>query len=80
MVEVGRDLDLVQETLGAYGGCEFGTEDLNRDLAIVFHVVGKVDGRHTTRTEFVLNGVAVGEGRSEPVHRISHGRSSAFLC
>ncbi len=62
MVEVGRDLDLVQETLGAYGGCEFGTEDLNRDLAIVFHVVGKVDGRHAAGTEFALDGVAASEG------------------
>ena len=33
MAELGRDLDLAQEALGAEHGGELGPQDLDRDLA-----------------------------------------------
>ena len=36
------------------GGREFGAEDFDGDLAVVFHVVGEIDGRHATAAEFTL--------------------------
>ena len=40
MLEVGRDLDFGQEPLCSHYRCEFGLEDLERDLALVLEVVG----------------------------------------
>ncbi len=37
--QVRRRLDLGQETLGSDHGCEFGLQDLQRDLALVLKVV-----------------------------------------
>ena len=46
----------------AHGG-EFGLELLERDLAVVLEILGKVDGRHATLAEMSLDAVAAGKGR-----------------
>ena len=46
MLEIGGDLDLGQEALGADDGGELGAEHLDRDVAVVAQVVGEVDRRH----------------------------------
>lgn len=38
MLQIGRRRDLLKETLGPDGGCEFRQEDLDRDLATVLDV------------------------------------------
>ena len=66
MLQVGRDLDLGQEPLDAEHRAQLGIQDLERDLAVVAHVAGEVDGRHPAATDLAVNGVAVlqcgGEG------------------
>ena len=62
MLEVGGDLDLGQEPLGAEHGGQLGAQHLERDLAVVPQVVREVDGGHAARAELALDAVAVGEG------------------
>ncbi len=58
---MGGDLDLVEKPLGAEGGGELRAKHLDRHLTMVLHVLGEVDGGHTARAQFTLDGVAVGE-------------------
>ena len=58
MLEVGCRLDLGQESLGPDHRGQLGLEDLQRDLSLVFEVVGQVDRRHAALTELTLDGVA----------------------
>ena len=67
VLQVGRGLDLGQEPLGANHGGQFGSQDLERDVAVVFDIVREIDGRHAAGAEFVLDGVAVGQGCGEAV-------------
>ncbi len=48
-------------------------EDFHRHLAVVLQILGQVDRRHPTATEFALDGVAAGEGGFEAVEGIRHG-------
>jgi hypothetical protein len=61
MLEVGGDLDFLEETLGAERRRELGLEDFDRDFAIMFDIVREIDGGHTARAELSLEGVAIGE-------------------
>ena len=72
MLEVSRDLDLLQKPLGAEHSREFGTQHFDGDVAVVFDVVGQIHGRHATGAEFFLDEVAVGEGGGEAVNEIWH--------
>ncbi len=63
MVESRRDLDLAEEPLRPKRRGELGMEDLEHHQAIVLEVLGQVDGRHASTTDFPLNDVAVGQGR-----------------
>ena len=65
VLEIGGDLDLFEEAVGADDGGELGAEHLEGDLAVVLQVVGQVNGRHAAVAEFALDAVAVGEGRGE---------------
>ncbi len=65
MIEIGRDLDFAQETLGAKGGSKLGAERLDRDLPLVLTIIRQVHRRHPTAAELLLDGVAGGEGGSE---------------
>ena len=62
MLQVGRRLDLRQETLGTDDRCELGFEDLERDLPLVLEVVSQVDGGHPALTEGGLDTVAAFQG------------------
>jgi hypothetical protein len=46
MLEVRGGLDLLQESLGADDRRDLGAEHLDRDFAIVAHVVREVDHGH----------------------------------
>jgi len=60
VLQVGRGLDLGQETVGADDRGQFGPEHFEGDLAVVLHVVGQVDRGHAALTEFGFDDVAVG--------------------
>jgi hypothetical protein len=72
VLEIGGDLDLFGEAVGADDGGELGAEHLEGDLAVVLQVVGQVNGCHAAVAEFALDTVAVGEGRSE-TGGVGHG-------
>ena len=46
VLQVGRCLDLGQETLGTDDRSEFRLQHLERDLPLVPEIVGQVDRRH----------------------------------
>ena len=65
MLQLGRRLDLGQETLGAERGGEIGVHDLDRDLPVVAEVVREMHRRHPALADLPLKAVAVGEGGGE---------------
>ena len=72
MVEVCRDLNLTQKTLGSQRRGQFGPQDLHSDLAVVLEVLGQVDRGHATTANLLLDGVAVCEGGLETVEKVWH--------
>ncbi len=57
-------------------GCSVGSQHLDSHFAVEFQVLGKVDRRHPTATEFALDSVAVGEGGFEAVEGVWHGAAT----
>ena len=51
MAETAGDLDLTEETLGAEGIGDFGTEQLERHPALVPDIVRQVDLAHSAHAE-----------------------------
>ena len=73
MLEVGRELDLGQEALGADHGGELGPEHLEGDAAVVADVLGEIDGRHAAGADLAVEAVAVREGGLETAEELGHG-------
>ncbi len=61
MLQLGRELDLAQEALGAERGGELGAEHLERDQPLVPQVAREIDRGHAALPELALDGVAVGQ-------------------
>ena len=59
--EARSGLDLLEESLGAEGGGDFGVQDLHRDAAAVPRVERAVNGRHPAAPDLELDGIAVAE-------------------
>ena len=72
MVELRRDVDLLQEPIRSERRRQFGPQDLERHLTVELQVLGEIDRRHPTTAEFPLDGVAVGEGGLEAGEGVSH--------
>ena len=62
MLEVGGGADLGEKALGPEYGAEFGSQELDGDLAAVLEVRREVDGGHAARADLALDAIAVGEG------------------
>jgi hypothetical protein len=75
VLQVGGDLDLVQEPLGAEDGRKLRVENLDGDLAIVLQVVGEVDRRHAAAAELALDAIAVGQSGLQAFKNVGHGSS-----
>jgi len=73
MLEVGGGFDFLHEPVGAEDGGEFGSEDFDGDLAVVFQILREIDGGHAAFAEASLDPVAVGEGGRESIGTFSHG-------
>ena len=65
MLEIGGELDLLEESLGPDDCRQFRMDDLDCDLAAMAEVFGEVDGGHAALSELALDAVAVGEGGGE---------------
>ncbi|CAN5760637.1 hypothetical protein BH23GEM3_BH23GEM3_00480 [soil metagenome] len=72
MLQARCGLDLLQEAVGAEHSGEFGPQHLQRNLAVVLQILGKIDGGHTAFAESTLDAVSVGEGRGEVFCDFSH--------
>ena len=72
VLELRRSLDLLHEPVGAEHGGEFGPQHLQRNLAVVLQVLGKIDRGHAAFAESALDAVAVGEGSGEVLGVFSH--------
>ncbi len=74
----GCNLDLAQEPVGPDGGSQFGTQHLERDLAVVLQVLGEVDEGHATGADFPLDRVPVPQGCSEQLERVNPSRNESW--
>ena len=61
MLQVGGDLDFLEESLRAERRRELRLEHLERDLSVVSEVVSHIHGGHAALAELSLDAVAVGE-------------------
>ena len=73
VLEVGGELDLGQEPLGADHGRELRAQQLERDLAVVLQVLREVHRRHAAGADLTFDPVAVGERYLEAVLQLGHG-------
>ena len=73
MLEVGRGLDLGEESLGSDYGGQLWSENLEGHLPIVPHIVGEIDGGHAALAQLPLDAVAVGEGGRESLGWMVNG-------
>jgi len=67
VLEIGDDPDFTKEPLGTDRRGEFGTENLERDLALVAQVAGEVHGGHATLSQLTLELIAVSQGCAQPI-------------
>ncbi len=72
MLEVGGDLDLLEEPFRANHRREFESKDLDGDPTVVLDVVSEVHGRHAAGTELALDGVAVRKRAGEAFGDVCH--------
>ena len=72
MLELCRDPDLAQESLGADRGRELRPQHLDGDRPVVLEILGQKDGGHPALAELALEAVAVGESRCEARGRCRH--------
>ena len=72
MLQIGRGLDLGQESLRANDRGQLRAQHLERHLAVVLEVLRQVDGGHATGAHLVLDGVAVGQSCGQAIE-IGHG-------
>ena len=72
MLQVCGDLDLFEKPFRIEGGGQLGPQHLDRDLAMVFEVLGEVDHCHAARTQLTLDSVAVAEGGFQSFEGVRH--------
>ena len=75
VLEVGGELDLGQEALGADDGRELGAQHLHRHPPIVPQVLGEIHRGHAARADLVLEAVMAGQGTRDPRRQAAHGAS-----
>lgn len=88
-MQVGGDPDFLQKPLSAQYGSELGVKNFDRDFAIMFLVVGQIDGGHATASELPLDYIdserslnlfqAIGHSRRRPSRR-SHQFLESRVC
>src|SRR5262249_3731491 len=61
VLQVGRDADLAQESVGAEYCAELGIQNLERDEPVMSGVAREVDSGHAAASELPLDGISIGE-------------------
>ena len=72
MREIGSDLDLLVEPLGAQRGGKLWPEDLERHLPLVLEILSEIYGRHPTSTKLSLDPVAVRQRSFQAFQLVCH--------
>ena len=72
MLQLRRDLDLLQKPVWSEHRREVGPEDLDGYLAVMADVSSEVDSRHPTTTDLPLDCIAGGEGGLQAVDLVGH--------
>ena len=80
VLQVGRELDLGQEPLGADDRGELGPKHLERHPPVVADVLGEVDGGHPAGADLPVEAIAVRQGRLEPAEELGHGSFRYWGC
>jgi hypothetical protein len=81
VLQVGGNLDLRQEPLGADHRGQLGLQNLHCHLAIVLEILREVDRSHAALTQLALDRVAVGEGGGETgAHRSTSITHTSLCC
>ena len=70
--EVSGDAYLAEKAIRAECCSEVGTQHFDRYLALMSYILSKIDGSHTTATEFSLDLVAVGKCGFEVFKAVGH--------
>jgi hypothetical protein len=77
VMELGRELDLAQESLDADLERDLRAEDLDSDLAVVPHIAGEIHHGHPTASQLALEQITIGKSGAECGRRlVSHGQVS----
>lgn len=66
VLELGRDLDLAQESLRTQRRGQLRPENLDRDPPVMLEVFGEKHERRAARPELALDAIAVREGGGDP--------------
>ena len=72
VIQACRGIDLAKKTIGSYARRPLRPQDLDRDVAMVLHVVGEIDRRHAAGADLAFNFVAAREGRVQLRDRVHH--------
>ena len=72
MLQVGGELDLGQESLGADDGRQLRAQQLERDPPVVPKILRQVHRRHPACADLTFDPVAVGERYLEPAEKLGH--------
>lgn len=78
MLEIGGDLDLLQETIGSHDRSEFGPQHSDCYPAMMLHILGEVNCGHAPFAEFAFDAVAIGKGHGKLLRGWRHVRITAL--
>ena len=74
MFEVTRCLDFREEAVDTNRGCDFGSQHLDGDVALVLQVAREVDGRHAAGAELAFDSIARRESGRQGRWNLAHCR------
>jgi hypothetical protein len=79
MLQVGRDLDLLQEPVGPDHGCQLRQQYLQRHVAVVLQIAGQIHRGHAALAKLPLDHVAVGQSRLQLLGYLRHRFSASIV-
>ena len=72
VVQSSCDLNFPQKSIGAYGGAQLGTKDLDGHPSVVLQILSQVDRSHATGPDLALDAVPAGEDGGEALDLVGH--------
>jgi hypothetical protein len=72
MLEARGGPNLLHEAIRAQDRSEFGLQDFDSDLPLVFEILRQVHGRHAARAELAFDAVSISQSCSDPFQHVWH--------